>query len=398
MTKRLTLSSLAMRNIRRKPLRTAILVVAIGLLVSVLVFALSFVRRVDSGIRLTADRLGADLLIVPTGSRGAAEDVLLENSVKTFYMDKSLVDRVRNIEGIDRVTYQTYLATITGACCDVPEAMVVAIDQDSDFVISPWLNKKLGRRLGKGEAIVGAESALNISLGLTEVDSVLFGNVFRIVGVLDKTGTGLDNAIFIEEDNIEDILKKGKTAVKGGQISAIFARVKKGFDTVKVASEIEDSIIETDTVPRKDIGKNVLGALRDINRIFIISVVFCSILSAFLAWAVFSGIVNERSKEVGIMRAIGARESHVLKLFLFEVLIIGGIGSVLGIMAGTALSVLLAKAFTILRNISGDLSLWERCSITMAGLVIGTGVCAIGALSPILRLKRTEPLLVLKGD
>lgn len=398
MTNELTLFPLAIKNLKRKPLRTGILVIAIGLLVAVLVFALSFVRRVDSSIKVTSGRLGADLLIVPAGSRGAAEDVLLENRVKTFYMDKKVMEKVKDIRGIERVTPQTYLATITGACCDVPESMVVAFNQDTDFVIKPWLNKKLGRRLERGEAIVGSESALNISLGLTEVDSVLFGNVFKIVGVLDKTGTGLDTAIFIDENNIDDILKKGKAAIKPGEISVIFARVKKGYDPLNVAAELEDSVIETDTMARKDIGKNLINALRDINRIFFISVVLASILAAFLAWAVFSGIANERSKEVGIMRAIGAKESHVMRLFLFEVVVIGGIGSLIGIFSGTLLSLVLAKGFTILKNISTDLSMAERLGIALAGFVIGTGVCVVGALSPIRRIKRIEPLIILKGE
>jgi len=398
MTNRLTLFPLAIKNLKRKPLRSWILVIAIGLLVSVLVFALSFVRRVDSGIRVTSDRLGADLLIVPAGSRGAAEDVLLENKVKTFYMDKGIMERVKKIKGIEKVTPQTYLATITGACCDVPESIVVAFNQDTDFVIKPWLTKKLARRLDRGEAIVGSESAFNIRLGLTEVDSVLFGNVFKIVGVLDKTGTGLDTAIFIDENNIDDIMKKGKATIKTGEISVIFARVKKGYDPLIVAAELEDTVIETDTMARKDIGKNLINALRDINRIFLISIVLASILAAFLAWAVFSGIANERSKEVGIMRAIGAKESHVMKLFLFEVIVIGGIGSLIGILSGTLLSFLLAKGFTILRNISSDISVIERLIIALAGFVIGTGVCVVGALSPIRRMKKIEPLVVLKGE
>jgi len=398
MTNKYTLLSLAIKNLKRKPLRTGILVVAIGLLVSVLVFALSFVRRVDSSIKITSQRLGADLLIVPTGSRGAAEDVLLENKVKTFYMDKGLLDRVKAIKGIDKVTAQTYLATITGACCDVPESIVVAFNQETDFVVKPWLQKKLGRRLQKGEALVGSESAFNISMGLTEVDSVLFGNVFRMVGVLDKTGTGLDTAILIDENNIDDILKKGKANIKPGQISVIFAKVKKGFDPIRVAAELEDSIIETDTVARKDIGKNVINALRDINRIFLITFILASLLAAFLAWAVFSGIANERSREVGIMRAIGAKESHVMKLFLIEVIVIGGFGSLMGIFAGTALSFLLAKGFAILKNISTDLSTFERLGIGIIGFVIGTSVCVVGALSPIQRIKKMEPLIVLKGE
>ena len=94
-----TLFSFAKRNLRRKPLRTAVLVISIGILVSALVFVLSFVRRVDSVIKVTSDRLGADIIIVPSGSRSAAEDILLENKVKTFYMDKGLVEKVAQIRG-----------------------------------------------------------------------------------------------------------------------------------------------------------------------------------------------------------------------------------------------------------------------------------------------------------
>lgn len=111
---------------------------------------------------------------------------------------------------------------------DVPETVVVTFDQDSDFIVSPWLKERLKRRLKKGEAIVGHESFLNINLGLMEIDSVLFGNTFRIVSSLDKTGTGLDNAIFISDENMEVIIKNGKVGIKPDQISILFAKVKKG--------------------------------------------------------------------------------------------------------------------------------------------------------------------------
>jgi len=388
----------ALKNLRRKPSRAVVLVAAIGLLVAGLVFGLSFVRRIDSSIRLTSERLGADLLVVPTGSRGAAEDVLLDNKVTTFFMDRAIVDRVRAIRGVERVTSQTYLATIAGACCDVPESLVVMFDQDSDFVVGPWLASKLGRRLQKGEAVVGSESALNISLGLTQVDAYLFGNIFRTVGVLDKTGTGLDTAIFIDESNRDDIRRRGKVDVRPGLVSVIFARVEEGQDPQRIAAVVENTIIEADAVARRDIGKTVLRSLGDIGRMFLITFALASILAALLAWAVFSGVAQERAREVGLMRAIGAKESHVTRLFLLEVLIVGATGSLVGIATGTGLSLLLARAFAILKNASTGLGLAERIGIGTAGLAIGTAVCVLGALAPIRKSGRTEPLVVLKGD
>lgn len=398
MTGEFNLLTFALRNLKRKQLRTWILVAAIALLVSVLVFAFSFVRRVNSSIRLTSERLGADVIVVPAGSRGAAEDVLLENRTKSFYMDKGIIDRVKVVKGIETLTHQTYLVTMQGLCCDVPESMVIAFNQETDFIVKPWLKGKLNRTLGKGEAIVGYESAFNINVGLMEIDSVLFGNVFRMIGVLDKTGTGFDNAIFIGDENINDIIEKGKTGIKPGRISIIFLKVKKGFDPYKVARGIDDAIVEVDAVARKDIGKNIINTLRDISRIFTLTIIIASMLAAFLAWAVFSAIANERAREVGIMRALGAKESHVVRLFLSEVLLIGGTGSILGIICGTTLSFFMSKEFSIMKNLAVDLSLSDRVLIGAAGFVIGTAVCVIGALSPVQRLKKMEPLVVIKGE
>jgi putative ABC transport system permease protein len=387
----------ALKNLLRRPSRAAILVLAIALLVSALVFALSFVRRVDASIRLTSERLGADLIVVPTGARGAAEDVLLDNKVTTFYMDRSIVDRVRAIRGVARVTSQTYLATLAGACCDVPESMVVLFDQESDFVVRPWLPRDAGK-LAKGEAIVGSESALNISLGLTRVDSFLFGSVFRTKGVLERTGTGLDTAIFIDESNLDDIRRKGKVAARPESISVVFVKVSEGQDPQRIAAVVENTIIEADAVARRDLGKSVLRSLRDIGRMFLVTFVLAAILAALLAWAVFSGVANERAREVGIMRAIGAKESQVTRLFLLEVVTVGLVGSLVGIVSGTAISAALASGFAILKNVSIGLGLAERLGIGAAGLAMGTGICVVGALLPIRAAGKTEPLRVLKGE
>ncbi len=392
----INLLKIAKKNLRRKPLRSFVLVISISLLVSIFIFSLSFVINVSSSIRKTSERLGADILIVPAGTRGAAEDVLLENKAKPFYMDRNIMKRLKDIKGIDTLTSQTYLVTLTGLCCDVPETVVVAFNQDSDFIVTPWLKEKLKRRLRKGEAIAGNESFLNINLGLMEIDSVLFGNTFRIVGSLDKTGTGLDNAIFISDENMEDIIKNGRVDVKPGQISIIFAKVKKGYDPYKVSRDIEDNIVEVDTMARRDIGKNLVNSLRDINSIFILSLLISTILSIFLTWAIFSAIVNERTREVGIMRAMGAKTRHVAGLFLIEVMLISAIGAIMGVVSGTFLSLSLSKSFNILRTLSTELTVLQRVLIGILSFLAGSVISVTGALSPIWRVKRVDLLSITK--
>jgi len=390
-----SLFSLALKNLKRKSLRTGILVLSIGLLVSILVFGASFIMSVSASLKKSIDRLGADVLVVPIGARDFAEEVLLETKAKTFYMDRSIMERVRKVEGVDALTPQVYLSTIMGVCCDVPEAKVVAFNQDTDFIVSPWLKKSIGRRLEKGEAIIGWEA--NENLGLLEMEkAILFGSDFKIAGVLEKTDTGLDNAIFIGDDNLAEVMEKGRSPLKPDQISLIFVKAKGGFDPRKVARAIEGEIIEVDVTYRNDLGKGILATLKDINRVFLLTIGLSLLLAVFLTWTIFSAIVNERMKEVGIMRAIGAKNRHIVKAFVLEVLVLGLGGSLAGIVLGTYLSLSLSRIFTLLRDMGAGLTIFERAEIAVLGILVGTAVCVLGALAPIIRVKQTEPLNAIK--
>jgi putative ABC transport system permease protein len=161
---------------------------------------------------------------------------------------------------------------------------------------------------------------------------------------------------------------------------------------------LEGEIPEVDVVARSDMGEKFINTLADINKIFLLTTVLASVLTTFLVWAIFSAIANERSKEIGIMRALGAKESHIVKLYLIEVLVLGLLGSLVGVMAGTYLSALLAGSFSLLKNISAGLTVNQQTVIALVGLVVGTSICVTGAMMPINRIKKLEPLLVIKEE
>jgi putative ABC transport system permease protein len=195
-------------------------------------------------------------------------------------------------------------------------------------------------------------------------------------------------------------LKKpdGKSPLKRGNISIIFTKVKKGFDPDFVGRVLEGEIPEVDVVARSQMGEKFLNTLADINKIFLLTTFLASVLTTFLVWAIFSAIANERSKEIGIMRALGAKESHIVHLYLLEVTVLGLLGSILGVMAGTYLSSLLAGSFSLLKNISAGLTGGQQATIALLGLLIGVAICITGAMMPINRIKKLEPLLVIKEE
>jgi putative ABC transport system permease protein len=363
-----------------------------------LIFSISFTVSVASSLKKSSERLGADLIVVPVGARGFAEEFLLESKNTSFYMPISLIDKVKKIEGIESLTHHTYLSSISGLCCDIMPTRIVAFNPDTDFIINPWLQKSLGRPLQLGEAIAGFGTSENLGLGLLDIEATIFDNRFKIVGELEKTGTGLDHALFMTENNLQNIIESGKSPLKRGNISIIFTKVKKGHDPDYVGRVLEGEIPEVDVVARSQMGEKFLNTLADINKIFLLTTFLASVLTTFLVWAIFSAIANERSKEIGIMRALGAKESHIVHLYLLEVTVLGLLGSVLGVLIGTYLSALLAGSFSLLKNISAGLTGGQQAIIAIICLLVGTAICITGAMMPINRIKKMEPLLVIKEE
>jgi len=395
---RLNTITFALKNLKRKRFRSIILIISIASVVSLLIFVVSFIASLSLAIKKASDRLGADIIVVPFGARGSAEEFLIESKNKSFYMSRDIIRRVKEIKGVEAVTYQTYLETIGGVCCDVFSTQVVAFDQDTDFIIKPWLQKAIGRRLSRGEAIAGYQTYENLQLGLMDVEKTLFNKRFKIKGVLDKTGTGLDNALFMTEEDLEEIIDDGNSPVKKGQTSIIFVKVKKGMDPYYVSLLIEGEIIDVDAVVRSEMGENILKTFDGIKMAFIISTGIVSMLVLFLVGVIFSAIVNERSKEIGIMRAIGAKKADITRLFIFELSYVGLSGSLIGVIVGTLSSVLINQGFTVLRDLPVALTVVDRLVIALLSLIAGVGMCITGSFLPINRIKDVEPLLLIKED
>lgn len=376
----------SLKNLSRKPFRTTALIFSIALLVSLLAFALLVNAGISKSVEKTLDRLGGDLMIVPQGYRIAAEEFLFAGKEIPFYMDKSIIEEIRVFEGVDRVTYHTYLKTLPALCCGVSQAPIIAIDAESDFVVYPWLEKNIGRKLQREEVVIGSVAHTEFSLLGVENVALILGMKFTIAGVLERTGTSLDHAIFVREEDVREAMEKGlpATEVTPNQISVVFAAVKPGYDPEWVARAMEEKFPKIDVVPRGKIGGMVKETFARLNKIFTATIFLASALSALLLWAAFSAITNERKREAGIIRAIGANRFHVLRLFLYEAVLIGTAGGILGIVAGNFLYSSFADRFAVF-------GFFAAFTISTLSFITGVALCILSSLPPILKISGMEP-------
>ncbi len=389
-----SLAAVAWKSVTRKMFRNLILVLAVAMLVALLVFALLFNRAIQEDIKEASRKLGADIVVVPAEAVDLAEEFILESNEKTFYMDEFVYDSLKDLPEVEQATYHIYLNTLESGCCSIVAGQVVAIDQKTDFVIKPWLDTKA--ELKAGEIYVG--SYVHEYLGLINT-ATLFGKSIKVVGHLTETGTGLDHGLFMRREDLDSISTEATGQRKAKEISIVFLKLKEGVDLDTAMTKIRSVNPQVGLMTRGSIGKDIRATLRDIIRIFAITIMIASTLSILLAWSTFTAITNERRREVGILRAIGASRGHIIKMFVTEAAIISFLGGLLGVVAGHLLLNILARDFTLMSRL-GNMPVTSAASIflSLLAIIVGAGVCLIGAIVPIYRLAKEEPLLALKDE
>ena len=141
---RMNLYRLAFKNISGNSFRSGVVALCALLVAAFALTTTLLMRGAESSLRLAIDRLGADIVVVPAGSEAKIESALLMGVPAKFWMPEDNVDKIAAIPGVEAVSPQLYLATLTGAsCCSVPDMFMIAYDPETDFTIQPWLQKKI---------------------------------------------------------------------------------------------------------------------------------------------------------------------------------------------------------------------------------------------------------------
>lgn len=385
----------AWKTVYRKVFRNIVLALAVSLLVSLLVFALLFNRAVQDDIDAASRKLGADIVMVPAAAIEMAEEFILESKKKGFYMDMDVYEKVKNLPEIKAATYQIYLETLESGCCSIVAGQVVAFDPETDFVITPWF-KEPPPPLGESEVYIG--SYVYEYLGLIDTPT-LFNHKVKVVGDLQETDTGLDHGLFMRVEDLNKISAQAQGKYKPGDISIVFLKVKEGVDLDALIDKMSIMFPNVGIMTPGSIGTDVRATLEDITKIFSITIIISSALAVLLAWSTFTALANERRREVGILRAIGAHRSHIMKMFLTEAAIISLIGGVIGIILGNYLIHSLAGNFELLSKLGAYASLnILNLFYSLIAMMVGIGVCLFGAAIPVVRLANLEPLVAIKED
>lgn len=157
----MNLRSLAWKNIQGSAFRSGVVSLCALLVASFALSATIIIRGAEESLRLAIERLGADIIVVPEGAETKVEGALLMGHPTSVWMPEEKLTHIAAVKGIQAVSPQLYLSTLSGAsCCSMPNLFLIAYDPGSDFTIQPWLKDKMGCSLNWGNRLAETTSLL----------------------------------------------------------------------------------------------------------------------------------------------------------------------------------------------------------------------------------------------
>ena len=350
----MNLKSLPFANLRYRAGRTVGLVVLVALLAFVAYGGALVVSSMQNGLASLEARLGADVLVAPMTAKSKVdlEEVLVEGTPNSFYMDANFVDEIAAIEGVEKVSPQYYLATVKAGCCSMP-VQVVGFDPSTDFTIQPWIARTYGGELGLDDVVVGC----NIT-GAPGATIKLYGVDCTIVAKLEKTGTSLDNAVYATNETLRDLMagatKQGKPVLADRDpdevVSTILVKVENGYSVESVTDDINLHVRGVWAERARAMTAGVSDGVAGMSQLVGTLMAALWLLAVALLVVVFTVIGRSRMREFAVLRVVGASRGALARVVLVESLVVSLIGALAGIVVAVLVSIVPVASASSLRT------------------------------------------------
>jgi len=399
------LAGVALQNLGRRQARTLLLLAGVSICSGAVFTGGVLMRSIDSSMAVGFARLGADMLVVPEGALTNITAALLTAEPTDLTFDDSELAHLEAIKGVQKVAPQLVFRTdASGYRGGTDSVDVIAFDPARDFTVQPWLEQRLRRPIRKGDIIVGGrrDDALGAEL-------LLFGQPLTVYGKLGKTGVGThERALFITFETLAEMrptmerLCGEKDPLIPNRLSGVLLQLAPGATSRQVRFAILANVPEVKVVSSESMLTSIrqgLAALLN-GALALMAIMFVS--TALMLSVLFSAIIAERKRELGLLRAMGARRRQIIGMLLTE----AGLATALGGLAGVVLGILLMRVYEhslvyYLDRIGIPfvwLNGWTVGLIGVLCIVLTSLTGAMGALYPAWRASGLEPYALMRSE
>ncbi len=342
----------ALHHLRHRGLRTWLTLLGIVVGISSVILLVGLVDGLSSSIDARLSQLGSDIITISPGGtamRGPPGEEGGSSSADKLYMKD--VEIVKGVNGVETVSPSISVSVDVAYRDKTSKMTITGVDTETYLKTNTLGNLSEGRYLEKGDrgVVLLSSSVVDRTFnGKVKVNSRidLDGKAYRVIGILAEDNGGFGGGGFGGRAYlpIDDARALAGTDLANDEVTRIQAKMAKGYNLTTVTEDITWTLQQAHQVTADDQDFMVMSpTFMEEQRAAIMGTltIFLGLVSAISLIVGGIGISNtmfmsvlERTREIGVLKAIGATSSQIRNMFLMESAMIGLSGGILGIAAG----------------------------------------------------------------
>lgn len=404
------ISTIAFANLKRRKGKAMFLIVGIAIGIGTVVALLSLSGSIKEEIGAQLDRFGANIVVVPHSNSLTLDYGGIAVSGVTYDVHQL---RNEDAKSILEIPYRNRLSIIApkllGAIeVEGQQVVLTGVDFKSELLLKRWWRITGQEPQGEQDLLMGYDVARSLSViestsgaapqevseggshhpsedqnqfRLARDRVQIAGRDYHIAGVINQTGGPEDKMIFGTLASVQTILGKP------GQLSLIeVSALCKDCPVEDIVAQISEKLPHAKA---SAIQQSVKARTQTVDRLTrfsaAVSVVVLAI-GALMIFTTMTGSVIERTKEIGVLRAIGFRRIHIIKGLMIEVTAISIIGGLTGWAAGMLASFAALPYFS-----ETGIELQMNYALALFAIVAALAIGITSSIYPAIKASRLDP-------
>lgn len=367
---------MVMSSLLRRRTRMAIALLAVAIGATIISGMITVYKEVPEQMGRAFRAYGANLLILPATDTGTIREDAIP-AVRQTLSDYEIVGITPFLYDTLLINHQTVMAGGTD----------FAVLQE----VSPyWQLRGDWPKEGEKEILLGSEFAAKLRVNPGDAVTVSGGegtivSDYRVSGIV-RTGGNEENFAFVSLPNLQNI--KGRP----GELSLAQVSVVAGQDELARAEDkIRENVPGVEPQLVKQIAQSEGTVLGKLQALVLIVTVVVLVLTLICVSTTMMAIVTERRREIGLKKALGADNRHIVAEFFGEGCLLGALGGVLG----SGFGYLFAESVSV--NVFGR-GIEFSATIVVVALIMSIFVTGVASLLPVRIATNVDPAIILRGE
>lgn len=396
----MSIFKIALNNLKRRKIKMLFLMLGLIVGVATVIAFINIVKAMELELGDRIDEFGPNSIILP---RSEGIDLNYNDTMDpdiSFDIQKLTMEDIPKIKASSVGEYINIISPkLVGAVeTNQQKTIIVGIDSKEEFTQKPWLSLKQQDdttniqelsfiELPSENVILGSSAAKALKVNPGEL--ILLDNIeFKVFGILNELGSEDDGLIYANLDEVQVLLNKPNELsmievsayCNNCPIEEIVVGLEESLPNSSVTALRQAAVFREETIGQfSKFGLALSGIVLLIAALVVLKTMLSSI--------------TERTREIGIFRAIGFRRGHIVKIIFIEVGLIGLISGILGFLIGSLVATYVGP---YMAELQGRIPI--DIQMLLPAILLSVGLAIIASSYPAIKAARLDPAEALRYE